>query len=274
MYRYRSHLAPTISVLARSHSQSTGMSVGYLWERICWLSFIVPLFVTALRNPGYYGHLTYWTLALHSVYFTIDKESPQASTAIYLLQGASFVGAMAVFMGYTFISVGGMYRFGTWIEWENAVGKAAGTVTHDRSFAECAFFKSYEHLWPVFALVLDTYFSRDALKKTYAGKPPLRTMLLGLGLYLGYGTAWEQYSKATKGAAGTALEVYQQPEEFRSSYVLEKLGLSALSADVPEEAVFVNAQKVMLISFAAIMYRIYVKPLILPVATTAAKKKN
>ena len=156
------------------------MSVGYLWERICWLSFIVPLFVTALRNPGYYGHLTYWTLALHSVYFTIDKESPQASTAIYLLQGASFVGAMAVFMGYTFISVGGMYRFGTWIEWENAVGKAAGTVTHDRSFAECAFFKSYEHLWPVFALVLDTYFSRDALKKTYAGKPPLRTMLLDI----------------------------------------------------------------------------------------------
>ena len=126
----------------------------------------------------------------------------------------------------------------------------------------------------MFALVLDTYFSRDALKKTYAGKPPLRTMLLGLGLYLGYGTAWEQYSKATKGAAGTALEVYQQPEEFRSSYVLEKLGLSALSADVPEEAVFVNAQKVMLISFAAIMYRIYVRPLILPVATTAAKKKN
>jgi hypothetical protein len=30
----------------------------------------------------------------------------------------------------------------------------------------------------------------------------------------------------------------------------------------------------MLISFAAIMYRIYVSPLIQPVATTAAKKKN
>ena len=243
---------------------------GYIFERFCWLSFTAPLFLTALRAPGYYGHLTYWTLALHSVYFTVDKASPHSTTAIYLLHGCSFCGAMAVFMGYTFISFGGMYRFGSWIAWENAVGAAAGTVTHDRTFAECAPNKLYEHLWPVFALILDAHYGRDALQKAYAGARPVRTMLLGLGLYLGYATVWEAYSKATKGAKGSSIMVYQQPAEFGTSYVFGKLGLSA--EGIPEDAVFANTQKVLLIGFAAVMYRIYITPLFKTVEVSKKKK--
>ena len=51
-------------------------------------------------------------------------------------------------------------------------------------------------------------------------------MAVGLGLYLGYATCWESYSKATKGAdKGSSLIVYQQPAEFGSSYILGRLGM-------------------------------------------------
>ena len=73
-----------------------------------------------------------------------------------MLHGASFAGAVAVFIGYSFISIGGMYRFGSWLAWENAVGARAGTVMHDRGFAELATQKAYEHLWPLIAALIDT----------------------------------------------------------------------------------------------------------------------
>ena len=267
------HTCPSTS------KQSKLMTMGYLFERFCWLSFTAPLFVTAIKTPGYYGHLTYWTLALHAVYFTVDKSSPDATTAVYLLHGMSFCGAMAVFIGYTLISLGGMYRWGSWIAWENAVGAAAGTVLHDRSFAEAAPNKIYEHLWPVFALVFDIVFSRAKLQQVYAGTKPLRTMLLGLGSYLVYASIWEQYSKATKGAKGSSLVVYQQPDEFGSSYLLGRLGID--STGVPEDAIFANAQKVILISFAAVMYRMFVTPLFkrqassqVPAVYSSPKKKR
>ena len=103
--------------------------LGYLWERFVWVSLAVPTFYIALTAPGtlrsqasvsplwahterpvslsvlpgYYQHLTYWTLMLHTVYFTVDKESPDAKYAIYLLHGFSFCGAIAVFVGYALI---------------------------------------------------------------------------------------------------------------------------------------------------------------------------
>lgn len=239
---------------------SISSPASYVFERFCLLSFAVPVMWTALKKPLYFGHLTYWTLGLHTVYFTVDKASPYAKVAIYLLHGASFCGAMAVFMGYSFISVGGMYRFGTWIAWENAVGAAAGTVTHDRPFSECAPMKLYEHLWPLIALILDARLSRASLEAVYQNAWPKLTMAVGLGLYLGYATCWESYSKATKGAdKGSSLIVYQQPAEFGSSYILGRLGMSA--EGVAEDFIFVNAQKALLIGFAAIMYAIVVSPL-------------
>jgi hypothetical protein len=235
---------------------------GYAFERFCLITYAVPLFYVAITNPGYWQHLTYWTLSLHTIYFTVDKASPYASSAIYLLHGMSFCGAMAVFMGYAFISLGGIYRFGSWIVWENAIGREAGTVLHDRPFSEAAPKKIYEHLWPVFAAVIDSWLSRDVLKRAYAGCAPVRTMLVGLGLYLAYASLWEAYSKATKGQKGSPLEVYQQPEAFSTSAVFGQLGLS--SEGLPEDLLFVNTQKVLLIGFAALMYRRCLLPLFLP----------
>ena len=60
--------------------------------------------------------------------------------------------------------------------------------------------KIYEHLWPVFALIIDTKLSRESLKKAYARARPGLTMALGLAIYLGYATCWETYSKAVKGS--------------------------------------------------------------------------
>jgi len=245
-------------------------AASYMFERFCWITFAVPIWYTAMVKPLYFGHLTYWTLALHTVYFTVDKASPHAKVAIYLLHGASFCGAMAVFIGYSFISLGGMYRFGSWTAWENAVGAAAGTVTHDRQFSECAPNKIYEHLWPLIALILDTRLSRVSLQTAYANAWPKLTMLFGLGLYLGYGLCWEAYSKATKGKdKGSSLIVYQQPTEFGSSYIFSRLGMSA--EGVPEDFVFVNTQKLLLIGFAAIMYGLVVSPLQAKASSDKAK---
>ena len=46
---------------------------GYVFERLAMVSYIVPCFYMALFNPGYYNHLTYWTLLVHCVYYTVDK---------------------------------------------------------------------------------------------------------------------------------------------------------------------------------------------------------
>ena len=172
-------------------------AVGYWWERFCFATFAPYLVWIAATNPAYYGHLTYWTLALHAVYFTIDKASPHSATLTYLLHGMSFAGAIAIFIGYALISIGGTYRFGSWLTWENAVGAKAGTVHHDRGLNELAIQKAYEHVWPVFASVLDVYFSKSVLLPRYAGLPKKRTTLLAVGSFLAFGTVWELTDKAT-----------------------------------------------------------------------------
>ena len=245
------------------------VSASYLFERFCWLTFTGHLFYVALTSPAYYGHLTYWTLSVHATYFAIDKSSPNARTAIYLLHGPSFSGAMGVFIGYAFISLGGIYRFGSWIQWENAIGQAAGTVTHERTLMECAVNKLYEHLWPVFALLIDARLSRDVLHDAYTHVRPVLTMLWGVFGYVAYALIWEQFSKRTKGELGTPLEVYVQPTEFKTSFILGKLGISANG--LPEDFIFTNTQKLLLPSFALLMYRIYVSPML---NSTSAKRTS
>jgi len=234
--------------------------VAYTFERLCWLSYAPFLLYTAIRNPGYFCHLTYWTLTLHAVYFTVDKASPHASRAIYLLHGASFAGAIAVFIGYSFISIGGMYRFGSWLAWENAVGARAGTVHHNRGLTELVVQKAYEHVWPVAAALLDAHYSREHLMRVFAGARPLRTTLLAVGSYLAFGTVWEQVSKGT--GKGSPLDVYVQPEGMSTSAILGLFGIEA--PGLPEDLIFTNLQKVMLIGGALYMYWVVIVPLMKP----------
>lgn len=232
-------------------------ALGYAFERLCWLSYAPFLLHTALNNPGYFGHLTYWTLTLHAVYFTVDKASPHSSGAIYLLHGASFAGAIAVFIGYSFISIGGMYRFGSWLAWENAVGARAGTVHHDRGLAELVVQKAYEHVWPVVAALLDAHYNREHLVRAFAGARPLRTTLLAVGSYLAFGTVWEQVMKGT--GKGSPLDVYVQPEGMATSAILGLLGIKA--PGLPEDLIFTNLQKLLLVSGALYVYWAVIVPL-------------
>uniref|UniRef100_A0A7S4N9C3 Glycerophosphocholine acyltransferase 1 n=1 Tax=Prymnesium polylepis TaxID=72548 RepID=A0A7S4N9C3_9EUKA len=231
--------------------------LGYLFERFTWLSFAVPCFYIALTNPGYYQHLTYWTLMLHTVYFTVDKASPDAKAAIYLLHGFSFCGAIAVFVGYSFISVCGGLHHGSWLLWENAVGARAGTVTTGRTFTTCFIQKAYEHLWPVIAVLMDTRLSKGALKRVYAGAGPWRNLCQSMGSFFVLGSVWEAVAANKDGK--NVLIVYQQPPYMSSAHLL---GLVGLPADgLAEDFVFVTMQKVLLISCAAITYAKVVWPI-------------
>ena len=72
-----------------------------------------------------------------------------------------------------------------------------------------------------------------------------------------------------QGELGTPLEVYVQPTEFKTSFILGKLGISANG--LPEDFIFTNTQKLLLPSFALLMYRIYVSPML---NSTSAKRTS
>jgi len=78
--------------------------------------------------------------------------------------------------------------------------------------------------------------------------------------------------KAKKGSdSGSSLEVYQQPVEFKSSHILGLLGIP--SDGVAEDFVFATTQKVLLLFFAAIMYWLYVVPLMVAKGAPATRSK-
>ena len=56
-------------------------SAGYVFERFVMLTYFVYIFWHALKNPKNYSFLTFWTLVLHVLYFSIDKASPVAGAA-------------------------------------------------------------------------------------------------------------------------------------------------------------------------------------------------
>jgi len=242
----------------------------YMFERLCLFTYLPFLMYTALTNPSYFMHLTYWTLCLHCVYFTVDKASPQATNAIYLLHGASFAGAIAVFIGYSFISIGGIYRFGSWLDWENAVGARAGTVTKGRGIVELSVQKFYEHGWPVIAALIDLRLSKASLTKVFYGAAPKRTTILAVGSYLVFGTIWEQTSKGV--GKGSPLDVYVQPEGLATTPLLASLGVA--NPGLPEDFIFTNAQKVALIGGAFVMYWTFVTPLFTKQMGYATSKKK
>ena len=133
----------------------------------------------ALFRPGYYHHLTYWTLAVHATYFTVDKSSPNSKYLAWLLHGYSYMGAFCVMLAYTFISVCGGLHWGSWLVWENAVGAYAGTVHAPRGLGITLAQKTYEHYWPPLALAIDAMLSRDDLKRIFSGwcAAPCRPLL-------------------------------------------------------------------------------------------------
>ena len=244
---------------------------GYAWERFCFLSFAPLLVWTAATNLPYFGHLTYWTLALHAVYFSVDKSSPHAKPAIYLLHGASFSGAMAIFMAYAAICVGGKYKFGTWLEWEMAVGKRAGTTKWGDSFEIVVFQKSFEHIWPVIALLVDAMLSKDTLTAAIGGLPKFRTTALAVASFLAFGTLWEQTQKTV--GKGSPLDVYLQPQELFASHILGRFGITPPDG-LPEDIFFTNLQKICMVSFAFYFYWKFVAPYCGAAAKKAAGKKK
>ena len=245
------------------------MDLGYVWERFCFASYAPFLVYTLINKPGYFGHLTYWALVLHAVYFTIDKASPRARWPVYILFAMSFTGAIAIFFGYTFISIGGIYRFGSWTMWENAVGYKAGTVAslYAREFPEVAVQKAYEHLWPVFATLGDVYFNKKHLKVFYAGAPKLRTTICSVALFLIYATVWELQNKA--GGHGSPLDVYVQPVGMAATPLLAQFGIE--NPGLPEDFFFTNGQKATLIGAAVAFWWSFVVPLF---AVEKAKAKT
>ena len=46
---------------------------GYVFERFVMLTYFSYTFWNALENPKNYSFLTFWTLLLHLLYFSIDK---------------------------------------------------------------------------------------------------------------------------------------------------------------------------------------------------------
>ena len=113
-------------------------AAGYWWERLCFATYAPFLLYTAAVNPSYFGHLTYWALTLHALYFTVDKASPHSAKLTLFLHGMSFGQTFVVLVGCTNILIGGMYTFGSYLEWENQIGKRAGTVHHDRGLQASA----------------------------------------------------------------------------------------------------------------------------------------
>ena len=127
-------------------------SAGYVFERFVMLTYFVYIFWHALKNPKNYSFLTFWTLVLHVLYFSIDKASPVAGAATRLLHGMSFVAAVAVLAAYSQMAVAGSLYWGSFYEWERQIGLAIGVSVEPDLWMYLR--KAYEHIWPVLALLI------------------------------------------------------------------------------------------------------------------------
>lgn len=242
------------------------MMAGYLCERLLCVMYTSHLAYTALNNPNYFYHLTYWSLGLQAAYFTIDKASPRATTAVYIFHGAALIGALAVVLGYTAMAFGGVYRFGSFVDWENAIGRHSGTITWPRNPANLYMQKFYEHYLPPLALLVDTHLNREHLVRIYENARLIRTAALGIAGYLVVVQIFERFSKSI--GKGSGIQVYQQPHEFETAYILGKLGMSADGLD--DDLIYIGVLKVIALGGAAIAYM----PIISPLAKGGRKEKS
>tara|TARA_B100000795_G_scaffold218037_1_gene172076 strand:+ start:140 stop:835 length:696 start_codon:yes stop_codon:yes gene_type:complete len=206
-----------------------------------------------------YYHLTYWTLMVHVMYFSIDKSSPNSRLAAQVMQGMSFCGAFGVMLAYSFICVFGSQHWGSWLEWENAVGTYMGTIAAPRSLTALGAQKFFEHYWPPMALVLDARLSSVELRRIYAGAgwSRKRGFAVAMGTYFAYVTLWENV--CTGFAKGDAITIYQQPPYLRTAHVLAKLGVPAVK--LPEDLFFLTFQKAWCIVVTLLVWLKFVGPL-------------
>jgi hypothetical protein len=245
-------------------------AAGYWWERLCFATYAPFLLYTAAVNPSYFGHLTYWALTLHALYFTVDKASPHSAKLTLFLHGMSFGQTFVVLVGYINILIGGMYRWGSYLEWENQIGKRAGTVHHDRGLQELVIQKSFEHLWPVVATLVDVHLNKDSFARVLNGAPKLRTTVLSIASALAFGTVWEHTSKGT--GKGSPLDVYVQPDALRTPALLAQMGI-ADPGGLPDDLIYTAVNKLILILVASFMYWKWVAPLTQP-AKRATRSKG
>lgn len=236
--------------------------LAYLWERLVFLSFAIPVFVAGMFRPANFRYLTYWTLFVHIAYFSVDKASPRAKAAVRLLHGFSFVGGMAVMMGYAVVCVGGIIRFGSWFLWETHKIEESDSASF-RDFNRVLFQKNWEHSWPVLALLIDIFLSRSQLKRWYANSSSWLNFLLAFASYYAFGSLW-QYCVST-GLKSNVLEVYDQPHEWSTSHIARALKQNgyptAALEGLGEDFIFAVIQKIVMTSFAAVAYFMFVAPL-------------
>ena len=118
--------------------------------------------------------------------------------------------------------------------------------------------------------MVDKNLHREALLRVYTGAKPFRTAALGMAGYLIIGSIWEQYSHTL--GHGSAIDVYQQPYEYKTAYVFAKLGLNA--AGLKDDLIYNNVLKVVGIGGAALAYIPIVPPLIAAANPAKGKAKK
>lgn len=241
---------------------------GYLYERACFLSFFAPLVLMTHESPNYMGALTSCMLGLHCVYFSVDKASPHAHAAVQLLHCTSFAGAMCILFGYACLSLGGTYRYGNWLAWENAIGEAPHGIS------TLVLSKAYMVVWPALAHLFDSCANRVALQRAYAKTTrPFGTMAFGICAYVALAVAsWQAYI-GENDEAFSILTTYKQPEAFSSKSILGYIfdgveagsgppaTIDASALGIADDTIFAVGLGCVTISFAVMMMYAYVRPL-------------
>ena len=225
-------------------------SAGYVFERFVMLTYFAYIFWNALENPKNYGFLTFWTLLLHVLYFSVDKGSPIAGATTRLLHGMSLVAAVAVLAAYSQMAVAGSLYWGSFYEWERQIGLAVGKSAAP-SWWDLHLRKAYEHIWPVLALLIDARLNRAELQRCYRGCSRAFRTATAIGCYLVLGDFFAHYAL---------------PPWFASARLLAPLGIDATG--LAPDAVFSNGQKVIMLLVAAVAHWRVAGPLITKAKTS------
>ena len=220
---------------------------GYVFERFAMLTYFSYILWNALEPAQNFQFLTFWTLLLHVLFFSVDKASPLAGAATRLLHGMSFVAAVAVLTAYSQMALAGSLFWGSFYEWEVQIGLAVGKAAAP-GWWDLHLRKAYEHVWPVVALLIDARLNRVELQRCYRGTSRVFRTTLAVCCYLVLGVVWEQTCQSNDGV--DVLTHYALPPWLASARLLEPLGIDVTG--LAPGAVFSNAQKVVMLLSAAV----------------------
>ena len=206
------------------------------------MTFAPPCAYVAIYLPERFGFLTYWTLAVHALYF-LSALLLGSSRSVRILHSVSFVGAWAVLVSYSQMAVAGSLHWGSFYEWERRIGNKF-LVPYFYLHLE----KAWEHLLPVIALELDARAGRDSLRQCYAGTHRAAQCAIGTGLYLALGVTWEQTQQVARGTDFFAN--YALPPHFKSSALIG----AAAAEGLPDDFVFSQGMKAIMLVGAVAAY--------------------